>query len=213
MEAAFWRRKWAAGDIGFHEGAPNAMLIAHLGALGLAPGARVFLPLCGKTRDIPWLLGQGFSVAGAELSDLAVGQLFAELGVEPQVTTQGPMRRFAAPGLVMHQSDVFDLDRAVLGPVDGVYDRAALVALPQTLRGRYAAHLAALTGTAPQLLLAFDYDQAQLAGPPFSVTEAEIRARYEPGHRVTGLERREGRLRGLCVAETAWLLQPALSAR
>ncbi|PJN92627.1 thiopurine S-methyltransferase, partial [Amaricoccus sp. HAR-UPW-R2A-40] len=59
-------------------------------------------------------------------------------------------------------------------------------------RGRYAAHLAALTGTAPQLLLAFDYDQAQLAGPPFSVTEAEIRALYEPGYRVTGLERRAG---------------------
>jgi hypothetical protein len=46
----------------------------------------VFLPLCGKTLDIQWLLSRGYGVAGSELSKIAVEQLFSELGVEPNIT-------------------------------------------------------------------------------------------------------------------------------
>lgn len=67
MEPGFWQARWETKQIGFHEGKPNAYLVRHLPRLGLAPGARIFLPLCGKTRDIAYLLGQGFAVAGAEL--------------------------------------------------------------------------------------------------------------------------------------------------
>jgi len=45
-----------------------------------------------------------------------------------------------------------------IGPIDAVCDRTALAALPEGMRARYAAHLAAPTGGASQLLACCDYD-------------------------------------------------------
>ncbi|WKE66040.1 thiopurine S-methyltransferase [Gallaecimonas kandeliae] len=196
MEANYWHRKWAQGDIGFHQGEVNPQLAAHLDKLALAQGARLFLPLCGKSLDIHWLLAQGYRVAGAELSPLAISQLFEELGVEPVITEQGPLHRYSAEGIDIWVGDIFTLSAELLGPVDAVYDRAALVALPLEMRRRYAAHLQTITGGAPQLLVTFDYDQQALAGPPFSVSFDEVSSLYGGGYRVELLSR-EGMGNGL----------------
>jgi thiopurine S-methyltransferase len=76
MQADFWHQRWAKGEIGFHESDINPLLIAHFANLGLEPGQRVFVPLCGKTHDISWLLAQGYNVVGAELSETAIKALF-----------------------------------------------------------------------------------------------------------------------------------------
>ncbi len=209
MEAEFWHDRWATGRIGFHEAAPNGLMVAHLGTLGLAPGARLFLPLCGKTRDIGWLLGRGYRVAGAELSRVAVEQLFDELGLVPEVAPAGAMERFRAGGVEVFVGDVFDLGAEMLGPVDAVYDRAALVALPAAVRGRYGAHVHAVTGGARQLVIAFEYDQGAAEGPPFSVDAAEIGRVYGGLYAARRLARVavEGGLRpGVAAVETVWLL-------
>ena len=39
-----------------------------------------------------------------------------------------------------------------MGSVDAIYDRAALVALPDAMRRRYAKHLMGITQKVPQLL-------------------------------------------------------------
>ena len=210
MEAAFWRDRWAQNQIGFHEAGGNAALRAHLPALGLAPGARLFLPLCGKTRDIAWLRAQGFRVVGAELSELAVQQLFAEMGLTPQIADAGPLRRYAAPGVEVFAGDVFELDAATLGPVDAVCDRAALVALPPAMRARYAAHIRAITAAAAQLLIVFDYDQAAMDGPPFAVDAAEVaRVHGDYAARRLATVAVAGGLKGVCPAdEVVWLLTP-----
>jgi len=211
MEAEFWHSKWQRNEIGFHNAEAHPLLVAHFAALSLPKGSRVFLPLCGKTRDIYWLLASGYRVAGAELSPIAVEQLFAELGTVPEVAEIGQLRRYSADGSDIFAGDIFALSRDVLGPVDAVYDRAALVALPKDMRGNYAAHLAEVTGRAPQLLISFDYDQTQLDGPPFSVPGEEIarlyRAAYEPMR--LGSAPVAGGLKGKCPAdETVWLLNP-----
>lgn len=209
MEHGFWHARWAEGRIGFHEGTANALLKRHLGALQLGSGQRVFLPLCGKTRDIGWLLEQRFRVAGAELSRTAVEQLFDELGQTPEITQAGPLERFAASGAEIFVGDIFDLEAAMLGPVDAVFDRAALVALPEDMRARYAAHLEALTRAAPQLLITFEYDQSALSGPPFNVSAEEVQRLYGDSLPPHLLERVEvpGGLKGRCTAqEAAWLL-------
>ena len=203
MEAAFWHQKWEAGQIGFHRADVNPMLVRHLPALRLAPGARVFLPLCGKTLDIGWLRSQGFRVAGAELSELAVQQLFDELGIEPNVSELGSLMLYQTEGLDVFVGDIFDLTAQALGPVDAVYDRAALVALPGDMRGRYADHVAVITGRAGQLLITFEYDQSVMAGPPFSVPPAEVRGLYAPSYDLELLDQTdvEGGLKGFCPAE------------
>ena len=210
MESGYWHDKWATGKIAFHRDDPNPVLMAHMGRLAPAPGARVFVPLCGKTRDIGWLLARGHRVCGAELSEAAIGQLFEDLGVEPTRRTDGPLIRYRAEGIEIHVGDILALDRAALGPVDAVYDRAALVALPEGMRARYAAHLSALTGGARQLLVCYDYDQTAMDGPPFSVDEAQVRQFYGDGYDVALLSREPvpGGLKGRCAAhEDVWLLE------
>lgn len=212
MDASFWHAKWERNEIGFHIAEANPLLVAHFAALGLEPGSRLFLPLCGKTRDIHWLLAHGHRVAGAELSPLAVEQLFAELGVAPTVSRVGALDHYAAERLDIYLGDIFALDAETLGPVDAVYDRAALVALPEAMRPRYAAHLTAITREAPQLLICFEYEQSLHAGPPFSVDADEVHRHYAARFAPSRLARVDvaGGLKGTCPAkESVWLLRKA----
>jgi thiopurine S-methyltransferase len=209
MDEHFWHSRWERNDTPFHQAEINPFLMAHFGALALPAGSRVFVPLCGRTRDIHWLLAQGYRVAGAELSAIAIDQLFADLDIEPHVTTAGPLRRYSADRIDIFVGDIFDLPRGTLGPVDAVYDRAALVALPEPMRDRYAAHLAAITGRAPQLVIVFEYDQRLLEGPPFAVSGDEVRRHYEDDYALTRLVSAEitGGLKGRVAAtEHVWLL-------
>ncbi len=208
MESDFWRQKWQSGQIAFHEGRPNALLVKHVHALALGTGARVYLPLCGKTHDIHWLLSEGFRVVGAELSALAVETLFSDLAITPSVSAKGSVNHYAAEGVDIFQGDILAVDRATLGPVDAVYDRAALVALPAPTRDRYAAALADQTDSARQLLIGFEYDQSVLPGPPFSVTADEVRRLYDARYDIALLDSVGGALKGQPATETAWLLRP-----
>lgn len=208
MEPDFWHERWREGRIGFHNDEVNRHLVANLHRLNLPEGARVFVPLCGKTRDIGWLLAQGLRVAGVELSDIAVRQLFEEMGVTPEVSAAGPLTLFRGAGAEIWAGDIFALDAGALGPVDAVYDRAALVALPAEMRRRYATHVAAITARAPQLAITFEYDQAKMEGPPFSVTPSEVRGLYGGDYALETAYRGAipGGLKGIVEAEeTVWL--------
>ncbi|MEY4640049.1 MAG: hypothetical protein RLZZ227_43 [Pseudomonadota bacterium] len=211
MEASFWHERWASNQIGWHEREVNPLLRTHFHALALPAGSRVFVPLCGKTRDIAWLLQQGCGVAGCELNEMAVQQLFAELEVEPVVTSVGGMTRYSATALDIFVGDVFALAGAQLGPVAAIYDRAALVALPPAMRERYAAHLQTLTAVAPQLLVTFEYDQNAVPGPPHAVLAAELWRHYGANYQLALLDVHTvpGGLKGLAAAdEMVWLLRP-----
>jgi len=210
MEASFWHNKWEHGDIGFHENETNPLLVKHLEKLGMQPDGRIFLPLCGKTRDIAWLLGRGHRIVGAELSALAIEQLFSELGLQPAVSAVGKLIRYSASDIDVLVGDFFAVTVDLLGPVNAIYDRAALVALPDGVRADYAVHLMRLTGAAPQLLVSLAYDQQRMAGPPFSVTEDEIRKHYDNAYQVHCVQTNAvaGGLKGKVEAtESAWILQ------
>ncbi len=210
MDPEFWHERWGANRIAFHEGKANRMLVAHCDVLGLAEGARIFLPLCGKTRDIAWLRENGMRVAGAELSELAVRQLFEEMGITPHVSAEGELKHYASDGLDIYAGDIFELTADILGPVDAVFDRAALVALPENMRARYAQHVSEMSGGAQQLLITFEYDQSVMDGPPFALTDEEVQSYYRQRYDLTLLEGKdvEGRLKGIAEAvEKAWHLQ------
>jgi thiopurine S-methyltransferase len=87
LDTLYWQKRWQENNIAFHEGAENELLTHHLGKLELIKGSRIFIPLCGKTRDIAWLLSKGYSVAGIELSEIAVQAVFFELGITANVKT------------------------------------------------------------------------------------------------------------------------------
>lgn len=210
MDASFWHRKWERNEIAFHEREANPSLVRYFADLAVSEGGRVFVPLCGKTRDIHWLLSRGYRVAGAELSKIAVAQLFGELGVEPDMSAIGKIRRYSAQNIDIFVGDIFDLSRDGLGRVDAIYDRAALVALPETVRKRYAAHLMEMTDRAPQLLICYNYDQRLLDGPPFSISHEEVARHYRDSYDLKLLASADipGGLKGKCPAtENVWLLK------
>lgn len=74
----------------------------------------------------------------------------------------------------------------------GVYDRAALIALPPALRRRCAR---GVYGRLPPgcrgLLITLEYPQAEKQGPPFSVPEDEVHALFDGEWDVALLERRD----------------------
>lgn len=210
MEHAFWHKKWEKGEIGFHKTGTHPLLAAHFGALALEKGARVFVPLCGKTLDILWFRQQGYRVVAVELSALAVDSLFEALGITPQITTAGALRHYHADGIDVFAGDVFALSQEQIGTVDAVYDRAALVALPEGMRKRYAAHVTAITGQVPQILITFDYVQSEMKGPPFSIPLKAVESLYSAAYDIAPLASVpvEGGLKGQCAAlEEVWLLR------
>lgn len=209
MEAKFWLQRWENNQVGFHEDEVNPYLIQYCHMLSLAQESRVFIPLCGKTNDIAWLLAQGYRVVGVELAQTAIEQLFVALGVEPSKTEIGQIKRYSAKNIDIFVGDIFAVNRELLGSVDAVYDRAALVALPAEMRRRYSAHLTEIVANKPQLLITFEYDQALMEGPPFSVSHDEVKQQYGRHYGLTCLYNGElvGGLKGVCAAiETVWLL-------
>lgn len=210
MDANFWHKKWAKDDIAFHLSEVNPLLIKHFSALSLRKGSRVFVPLCGKTRDISWLLDNGYRVAGAELSKVAIVQLFAELGVTPEISSAGKLERYSATNIDIFVGDIFDLSNDLLGSVDAIYDRAALVALPLEMRHRYTAHLMQMTNKAPLLLICLEYAQSLMDGPPFSICLDEVNVHYSDCYTLACIASADvpGGLKGKCAAlEHVWLLK------
>lgn len=175
MEAAFWHNRWFNNEIGFHLPEVNPQLVKHWSSLGLDPGSRILVPLCGKSRDMLWLLEQGYRVVGIELSGIAAEAFFVENGITPRLTREAGFTCWSCDGLDLLCGDFFSFQTKNIGRYDGFYDRAALVALPPEMRPAYAQQLTRLSDPAAcGLLVSFDYNQDEMNGPPFSVPGDEV---------------------------------------
>ena len=188
MDREFWLERWHSNRIGFHLEEVNPHLMAFWPQMAVPGEGRVFVPLCGKTLDLTWLAEQGHRVVGVEISEQAVSDFFEEQGLKPEVANEGAFVRYRSGNIEILWGDFFDLDTGTLGPVDGVFDRASLIALPPDMRRRYADHLHSLLPQRPPVLLVtLEYPQAEMNGPPFAVTEGEVRDLYEPAYEVAML--------------------------
>lgn len=172
----YWQEKWAANDIAFHQSQVNAHLIQYF--TDELPG-KVLVPLCGKTRDMRWLAERGHDVIGVELSEMACVHFFAEQGLAYRKESTKDFTIFHGEKISIWCGDFFKFPKDSTKEITAVYDRAALIALPENLRSRYADQLTALCPAETRiLLLTIEYDQTLLAGPPFSVSREEVRARF-----------------------------------
>ncbi|MBS0200627.1 MAG: thiopurine S-methyltransferase [Proteobacteria bacterium] len=191
MDAAFWHQRWADGQIGFHQSTPTPLMLKHWPSLNVPADARVFVPLCGKSLDLAWFAAQGHRVLGVELSRTAVEQFFAEHGLTPEITESRYGSHYRAGPIEIIVGDAFGLDAGILGDCAAVFDRAAIIALPPELRARYADELyARLPAGCRGLLITLEYPQDERAGPPFSVSEDEVHARFDRDWSVEHIDRR-----------------------
>jgi thiopurine S-methyltransferase len=213
MDPEFWNQRWRERQIGFHQSAPHPFLERWWPTLGVVPGARVYVPLCGKSLDMVWLAVRGYGVVGSEISQLAVEEFFGEQQQQqrehqqqphqhgqpqqqrPQpadvtIAAHGPFQVHRHGQFELLQGDALQLTPELLGPVHAAYDRAALVALPPSMRESYAANFARLMPPGSRtLLVAFEYAQQVREGPPFSVEPDEVQQLYGASFHVDVLER------------------------
>lgn len=173
MEPAYWHERWARGETGWEQKQPNGLLVRHWSALGLAPGARVFVPLCGKSIDMAWLAERGHRIFGVDLVEEALTRFFAERGLVPARRQHRLGALYEAGPYALLAADAFTLSVEDLADCDGFYDRAALVALPPDMRARYVREvLGKLSQQTRGLLISLEIPEP--SGPPFSVESEEI---------------------------------------
>ena len=192
MQPDFWLQRWQNGQIGFHRSEVMPLLQKHWPDLELPAGSRVLVPLCGKSLDLVWLANQGHRVLGVELAEKAIEEFFQEQRLVAHVSQRGSFKVYQAGAIELWCGDFFELSREDVAGCTALYDRAALIALPPLMRERYAAHLQAI---APQvdsgLLISLDYEQALKAGPPFAVSDDEVRGLLGVHWRLSVLEQRD----------------------
>ena len=175
MQNDFWHQRWQNNQIGFHSEVVNPYLQRFWSSLSLKPESKVFIPLCGKTKDMLWLLTQGYHIIGVELSSIALDAFFSENNLHASIRPYKQFIIHETDRLQLFCGDFFQLTPEDLGQVDMVYDRAALVALPPDMRINYVNHLSSLLQPNQQILLVtFDYLQHEMSGPPFSISDDEV---------------------------------------
>jgi thiopurine S-methyltransferase len=145
-----------------------------------------------------------------------VEAFFAENRLIPAISREPRCVRWKTEALDILCGDFFELQRDDIGSCQGVYDRAALIALPPAMRARYVNHLSTLLVRQVRgLLLTMDYDQSEMEGPPFSVSDEEVSRLYADTCTVQQLSRTDilhsqpGFMeRGLTrLSEQAWRLE------
>ena len=219
MEAEFWHERWRQNEIGFHQDTVNPWL-EHLiegrrKDNDPACPPRVFVPLCGKSRDMLWLADNGFDVVGVEVSQIAVEDFFRESALQPAVEQVAGHTHYVTDNIRLICGDYFALESEETGLITDVFDRASLIALPTEMRRRYTMKMAALlTPGSTMLLVTLDYPQHEMDGPPFAVGQAEIEQLYGAAFDTEVLDSRDlldeeqrFRERGLTrLTETAYKL-------
>ena len=166
----------------------NDLLAKHWSTIEANQGANVLVPLCGKTLDMHWLHDKGHTITGIELVEEAVHQFFDEAEATPAIHQEGAHKRFTADGLTILQGDLFTLPTDAVSS-DAWYDRAAMVALPSTMRQAYVNQIHSLCAPGSVgLMITFAYPQEQMQGPPFSLPNQEVFTLFEDRFEVTLLE-------------------------
>ncbi|MGI1669576.1 MAG: thiopurine S-methyltransferase [Neptuniibacter sp.] len=207
MKHDFWHQRWSEGRIGFHQADFNPYLKKYWQLLSLAGDDRVFVPLCGKSKDMLWLREQGHEVLGVELNPLACEAFFTENGAEPECSQKQGFVVRSVDGVQLLCGDFFSLNAEDLRDVSAVYDRAALIALPPEMRVQYVECLTQMLPKGVQILLITLEFEGE-GGPPFSVQGSEVERLFGAAFEIECLERTQpddprdvGRL------EVTWLLK------
>ncbi len=207
MEPEFWLERWEKREIGFHQVDINRFLEQYWSTLELSKDSSVFVPLCGKSKDMRWLAQQGHHVLGVEVSETAVQEFFEEWKMPPTRQHKGPFVSYSAKNIEILVGDFFALTAEDLQEVAGVYDRAALVALPLDMRRDYVNALAEILPAKTQtLLISFEYRLDARKGPPFSIDIEAVRGLFDSTCDINFLDSQPFDLRGVAATEHAFRL-------
>lgn len=187
MKIDFWLQRWHNNEIGFHQDQINPYLAYFYGEKGPAleqrKNLKVFVPLCGKSKDMLWLSQSGYKVFAVECSERAVKDFFEENTLNYRHAEKDQHALYMSSDqeavIEIFQGDFFALQQKDLDDVTDIYDRASLIALPLEMRRSYAEKMAELQKPGIRtLLVTLNYDESEMNGPPFSVSEDNVNELY-----------------------------------
>ena len=145
-------------------------------------------------------------MVGVEFSEIAVNEFFNENKINANVYDSAHFKQFKSDGITIFQGDYYQLNPEKLPKFDFIYDRAALVAMPKDRRDAYVNHLLEFLSADTRLLLvSLDYQQHEMAGPPFAVSEQQVQSLFSNQCSIQPLDRTDQ------LANNAHLKQKGLS--
>ncbi|MFN8353122.1 MAG: thiopurine S-methyltransferase [Spirosomataceae bacterium] len=186
MEAAFWFKSWELGGFytSFHRKDIHPYVLNYLSP-EVIENKNILVPLCGKTVDMLYLSQFANKVIGVELVEEAILQFFQENNLPYQ---QVDAETFVSGNITLLKKDFMALTPAEIGPIDWIYDRASLVALPYEMRTDYLHALDRLSSIGTQtLLITLEYFPL-INSAPFSIDANEVEQYYSRGHVIKHVE-------------------------
>ena len=184
MKQDFWIEKWQNKQTGFHKSFVHPLLQQFCNKLSLKKSDEIFVPLCGKSLDMIWLHEQGYKVIGVELSQLAVEQFFLENKLDFERHDSGEFSVYTHKNISIYQGDFFKLKPSFLKNCHAIYDRAALIALPDEMVENYVKKLQEIIPeNSKELLITLEFIKTTgPLGPPFSTPDAKVKKLFNNNH-------------------------------
>ncbi len=169
LNATYWNDLYLKGDTGWDKGVASPP-IARMLREGVVPaGASIAVIGAGRGHDAIEAARLGFRVTAVDYAPEAVKDIAANA-------------RKAGVELAVRQADLF----ALTGPFDAVLEHTCFCAIDVERRDEYVDAVARALAPSGTLFGLF-YAHGREGGPPFDVTEAEVRRRFSRRFRLERL--------------------------
>lgn len=206
LSLEYWVKRWDDNNTLWHQHDGNKLLWRSLHNLlpSKFPSRKpaeltVFVPLCGKAKDMYLLYEMGFTVVGVEYSPKGVDEFFAENQLKEGKKNNGSMRSTEDGRLMIGVGDLFSFsgDQSHYNPLpyekfDIIWDRGSFEATNSCDRERYASLLLSLLDKDGVYLMNTKvYDLNEYGGPPLAANTDDLRQFYGEKLDVVLLEKED----------------------
>ena len=172
MPKIFWTDVWNEGQIRFHQKSYNPQMVEFFKDIDLS-NKSVFIPLAGKSLDILFFKEKGAQVFAVEFVESAIIDFFKENNLSFKKINN----TYFADNITFYHQDFFEHRSNT--SYDVIYDRASQVVFDKKQRPNYYAHLQKfLHDDTILLIFSVDHSGPDTYGPPFKITEEEIKKHY-----------------------------------
>jgi thiopurine S-methyltransferase len=176
-----WRENKTAWDLNGPHPLTRELLELTTKLVPGEPSGKWMIPGCGRAHDVKVLFRAG-------IKDIVAKDLV------PKAIDEARNLYGSSPGLSLICGDVTDVSKSEESTFGGVFDRAMLCALNGELRSKYALAMTSLLkpgGIFASIPFAETGNPA--SGPPFAISESELRELFKPHFEILHLEPRVSR--------------------
>ena len=177
-----WQGKWDRDEIRWHRDHVNDNLQKFAPDFITKEGARVFVPLCGKTLDMKWLYDKGCTVIGVEAIEKAVIEYFVEQKIAYETKDVEGFQVYTSKDerMQIFKGNLFDFNETIAGGLfDHFWDRGSLAAIDKDTREQYVDLFSkVMKSGSTGLLEVFEYDTSLNSEQPFPIYLEDLNKLY-----------------------------------